>query len=83
VRIVAVHLRIGWSQIGAAGGVAASRFVTCAAFVSGAAGGPGMAGTAGGEQGETKPFPAKTKPIRHVAGCERKALPGIGPRRIS
>jgi hypothetical protein len=44
---------------------------------------PGMAGTACGSQRETKPLHAKTKPIRQVAGCERKALPGSGSRRNS
>jgi hypothetical protein len=40
-------------------------------------------GLACGGQRETKPFHAKTKPISHVADCERKALPGMSPRRIS
>jgi hypothetical protein len=79
---VADHRRIGWFRVGAVGGVAGSRFATCAEFVAGG-GEPGMAGTACGDEWETKPFPAKTKPIPHVAGCERKALSGVGPRRIS
>ena len=69
---VADHRRIGGSQFGAASGVAASRF-----------GDPEMEGTACGDRWETNPFPAKTKPIRQVAGCGRKALRGVGPRRNS
>jgi hypothetical protein len=42
----------------------------------GRGGKPGMAG-------DTCSDRAKTKPIRQVARCERKALPQIGPRRIS
>ena len=33
--------------------------------------------------GKRSRFPRKQKPIRHVASCERKALPETGPRRIS
>jgi hypothetical protein len=51
--------------------------------VRGRGGELGMTRTVRGEHGETKPLPAKTKPIRQVAGCERKALPGMGPRRNS
>ena len=57
-------------------------FARCAA-PCGRGGEAGMAGAACGEQRGTKPFHAKTKPIRHVARCERKALAGMGPRRIS
>jgi hypothetical protein len=43
----------------------------------------GIGRRACGDQRGTKPFRAKTKPIRQVAGCERKVLAGMGPRRIS
>jgi hypothetical protein len=42
----------------------------------------GIGRQACGDQRETKPFRAKTKPIRQVAGCERKVLAGKSPRRI-